>query len=262
MMSAMPELTTGQQPDPLIPYRLRRVKLSVGAAVAILSLSAALLLWLTRDYHDQSHVHSGSFAFPISLAMWLLMAVAMMLPSAWTMISAHLQAGFAAAPAYDGAAKIALLILGYLSIWGLFSLAAAALQVELISFGLIPRDGGWPPLGFSGALFVLAGSFELTSLKDHYLTKCRNPLDPQSNLDRAFGLQSYRTGLEQGLYWLGSCWALMLLMFAAGLMNSGWMAILGALMAAQKHGLLPRFERSLGVVLIITGLAQIGVGVA
>ena len=54
----------------------------------------------------------------------------------------------------------------------------------------------------------------------------------------------------------------MLLMFAAGLMNFGWMALLAAIMAIQKHGLMPRFDRYLAAGLIITGLALVGFGSA
>jgi len=258
----MSEFSTGPQPDPLVLQHRSRLKWAVGAAIGVLCLFALLLLWLTRDNHGHSHFHSGPSAFLISLAMWLLMAVAMMLPTAWTMIAGYLDVTIAARPKTGTVRNVGLLILGYLTVWGLFSLAAAALQVELISMDLIPQDGGWPPPAFSGALFLLAGVFELTSLKNHCLTICRSPFDPKSGDNSETGLQTYRIGLQQGVYCLGSCWALMLLMFAAGLMNFGWMATLGTLMAAQKHGLLPRFERQLGVVLIITGLAQIGVGVA
>ncbi len=247
--------------DTLVLRRQNRLKLAVGTGIGALSVTAALLLYSTRELHGHGHHLSFQTAYLISLAMWCLMSVAMMLPTAWNMIATYLDIGFAARSKQIPAPPVSFLIAGYVSVWVLFSMAAAFMQVELVEIGLISASG-WPPPVFSGGLLVLAGLFELTTLKNHCLTKCRNPFATMLGRFRPERFRIYRIGLEQGLYCLGCCWALMILMFAAGVMNFFWMAALGALMAAQKHGALPRFERKIGPVFIVSGLALIAVGVA
>ena len=250
------------QIDPLDLKRHKRLKLTVGSAIGTLSIASALLLWSTRELHGHAHHYSFQAGILIGSAMWGLMSVAMMLPTAWNMVSTYMDIEFAARSKQIPVPPVALVIAGYLSIWGVFSIAAAILQVELIRMDLFPIDGGWPPAAFSGGLFVVAGMFELTSLKNHCLTKCRNPFSTMLGQFRPDWLRIYRIGLEQGLYCLGCCWALMVLMFAAGVMNFVWMAMLGALMAAQKHGFLPRAEKKIGATFIVTGLALIAFGSA
>ena len=63
----------------------------------------------------------------------------------------------------------------------------------------------------------------------------------------------FRIGVRQGLYCLGCCWAMMLLMFAVGVMNVVWMAILGIVMAIEKLGTSMRFSRAVGVVFVAIG---------
>ena len=69
-------------------------------------------------------------------------------------------------------------------------------------------------------------------------------------------------GLTQGLYCLGCCWAMMLLMFAVGVMNVVWMAGLGIVMTVEKMVSGPRFSRAVGAILIVIGVATLAVSVA
>lgn len=249
------------QTDPLLTRRHIRLKIFVACSIGVLCLVAAILLWLSEEIHTHLHHQSFQTSLLISFGMWLLMSVAMMLPTAWNMVATYLDVGFAAREKGMSVPSVAALILGYLTVWSVFSIAAAFFQTALLVLDLISHEG-WPPAIFTGGLFVVAGAFEWTGLKNHCLTQCRNPFNTILSQFRPAWLRIYRIGLEQGLYCLGCCWALMLLMFAAGLMNFGWMALLAALMAVQKHQLMPRFEKSLGAGLMITGLALIAFGSA
>jgi predicted metal-binding membrane protein len=107
-------------------------------------------------------------------------------------------------------------------------------------------------------ILVLAGLYQFTPLKYACLDKCRSPLSFitehwRGNHERT---QAFRLGMRHGLFCIGCCWSLMLLMFAVGVGNLGWMLILGALMAIEKN--LPwgrRISAPLGVVLLCWGLA-------
>ena len=104
------------------------------------------------------------------------------------------------------------------------------------------------------ATLALAGSYQFTPLKYRCLDKCRSPLSFimehwQGERDHA---QAFRLGIHHGIFCVGCCWSLMLLMFAVGIGNLGWMLVLGTLMAIEKNmpwGL--RLSAPLGAVLII-----------
>jgi predicted metal-binding membrane protein len=130
-----------------------------------------------------------------------------------------------------------LLGLGYMAAWGAFGLLAHALHA-----GLLALLRGVPALAWHGwligtAIVALAGAFQFSRLKYRCLEKCRTPLSfiiehwrGRAPLRRAFML-----GAHHGLFCVGCCWALMLLMFALGMGNLGWMLLLGAVMAIEKN---------------------------
>ena len=109
----------------------------------------------------------------------------------------------------------------------------------------------------AGAMFLAAGAYQFSALKHACVSQCQHPFrfffghwtsDPRG---------VFRIGVRQGLYCLGCCWAMMLLMFAAGIMNVVWMAILGVVMATEKLGTGARFSHVAGIVFIAIGLVII-----
>ena len=110
----------------------------------------------------------------------------------------------------------------------------------------------------AAGLFVLAGGFQFSRLKYQCLDKCRSPLSFLTSRWRGtqHGWQSFRLGVEHGVFCVGCCWALMLLMFAFGAANLLWMLALAGVMAIEKN--MPwgrRISAPLGVVLLTSGLA-------
>jgi predicted metal-binding membrane protein len=104
---------------------------------------------------------------------------------------------------------------------------------------------------------VGAGVYQFTPLKFYCLDRCRSPMAfivghwrGRRPASKAFGL-----GVSHGLFCVGCCWSLMLLMFAVGMGSLGWMLVLGVTMAVEKN--VPwgrRLSAPLGAVLLGCGL--------
>ena len=149
-----------------------------------------------------------------------------------------------------------MFLAGYLLAWTAFGLAAyaafdlgRALDVPAFSW-----DEGGPYL--AGGVILAAGLYQLTSLKDACLSRCRSPLDflTESWRDGVGG--ALRLGLEHGAWCVGCCWALMAALFALGVMSVGWMVFVAALIAIEK--LLPWkavANRGIALLLVILGLS-------
>jgi predicted metal-binding membrane protein len=148
-----------------------------------------------------------------------------------------------------------VLTAGYAAVWFGFALFAAFLQWNLARAGLL--DGGSVSRLFGGAIFAVAGLYQFSSLKQACLTLCQRPFPfffSNWTTERSGVL---RLGLRQGLYCLGCCWAMMLLMFSGGVMNVVWMAALGVLMVIEKMTTSARFSKAAGMVLVAAGFGMI-----
>ncbi len=172
------------------------------------------------------------------LLMWWVMMIAMMIPSAAPMILLyarvfrHGQArGQILAPLVPTAAFAA----GYLACWLAFSAAATALQFALERLGHVDGMMMWSTdRWLTAGLLVSAGLFQLSPLKTACLAHCRTPAAFLSRHWRLGRAGAFRLGLVHGAYCLGCCWALMLLLFAAGIMNLVWIAGLAILVLIEK----------------------------
>ncbi|WP_457938272.1 DUF2182 domain-containing protein [Mesorhizobium sp. 10J20-29] len=200
----------------------------------------------------------------IMLAMWAVMMVAMMLPSAAPVILlyAHAWRGEQGrgriAP---GRPPVEAFVAGYLTVWTGFAVVATALQYGLERSGLVHGMLMWStsPL-LSAALLVAAGLYQVLPAKQACLVQCRSPAAVIAGRFRPGGLAAWRIGLGHGLFCLGCCWALMALLFVGGVMNLLWIAGLTLVIVAEK--LLPAgqlLSRLFGALMILAGL---GLGLA
>jgi predicted metal-binding membrane protein len=191
----------------------------------------------------------------VTMPMWAAMTLAMMLPTAGPMILTYAEIADTAAGKGEPAASPLILAAGYAAVWLGFALAAGMLQVVLAHAGLI--EGDRLALPFAGMLVVGAGLYQFSALKHACLTLCQRPFPFffANWTDEPAGV--FRLGLRQGLYCLGCCAALMLLMFAIGVMNVVWMALLGIVMTIEKMSTTTRFGRAAGVVMIASGAGLI-----
>lgn len=190
-----------------------------------------------------------------TLLMWSVMMVGMMTPSVAPMILIYARVGRQAAERGKPFAPAGWFALGYFLAWLAFAVLATGLQWGLERALLIaPMVASATPV-FAGLLLIAAGIYQWTPLKNACLTLCQSPLQ---FIQRHGGFRGARgasvaLGLRHGLYCIGCCWALMLLLFVGGVMNLLWIAAIGALVLAEK--LIPGrlFQRITGIALIAAG---------
>ena len=108
---------------------------------------------------------------------------------------------------------------------------------------------------FSGAIFIAAGAYQFSALKHACLSQCQRPFPFLFANWATTPRGVFRLGIKQGLYCVGCCWAMMLVMFAVGVMNVIWMVALGIVMTIEKIGSGRRFSHAVGVGLIVAGVA-------
>jgi predicted metal-binding membrane protein len=199
----------------------------------------------------------------VVFAMWAVMMVAMMLPSAAPVIL--LVAGIARKrTAADGArgATTVLFVLGYLAVWLGFAAAATLLQWGLSEAGLLSDTMAFGNALLAGAVLVAAGIYQWTPLKEACLRRCRSPLDFLLFHWREGRVGALASGSGHGVFCLGCCWMLMALLFVGGIMNLAWIAGIALLVLIEKT--LPwggRMNRVTGAVLVAWGAVTLAVAV-
>lgn len=185
--------------------------------------------------------------------MWWIMMIAMMLPSAAPMI---LLFTFLNRKNGDGSAwSVTAFIMAYVFTWGGFSMLATALQWGLGETALLSPGMATQNAIFGGTLLILAGIWQLTPLKHSCLRKCRSPIHYFSHGWRVGRDGAFMMGLEHGLFCLGCCWVLMVLLFYGGVMNLWWVGGLAIYVLLEK--LIPAGHwvgRGTGALLIIWGV--------
>ena len=246
-----------------VVHRLARRAEILTALALVLVASWAFVAWITLD---MSHP-LVQLTMPVDTAwswataaavvvMWAGMMFAMMLPSAAPTILAfdNIERGDAG----DGRATPRTLVFAgaYLLVWIGYSALAAGAQWGLQAGGMLtPMIVSSSELLTAG-LLVLAGLYQLTPLKQACLRHCRTPLGFLMAEWRDGARGAFAMGLKHGLYCAGCCWALMLLLFVAGVMNPVWIVFLTVVVALEKWPRLPIWLTRL------TGAAAIAAGAA
>jgi predicted metal-binding membrane protein len=174
------------------------------------------------------------FRMALYLLGWTLMTTAMMLPSILPLLEIFRRL---VAPKSNGAHLIAAVIGGYLGIWLVFGFIAHSgdwILHQLAERNSWLQANGW---AIGAGTLCAAGAFQFSALKYRCLDKCRTPLS--FVMEHWRGGHEYRNalwlGAHHGMFCVGCCWALMLLMFGIGVGNIGWMLVLAALMAMEKN---------------------------
>ena len=188
-----------------------------------------------------------------TFAMWVVMMVGMMAGAAAPMLL--LFAGAQAGRGSPTPMALPLFGLGYLTVWVGFSACAALAQEALHRAAMLSPAMAASSPRLSGAILIAAGVYQLTPFKGACLTRCRSPLGFLMTgwRDGAFG--AFRMGLAHGTYCLGCCWALMVVLFAVGVMNLLWVAALTVLVFMEKVGPVGAgVARAAGVAMIVFGI--------
>jgi predicted metal-binding membrane protein len=218
----------------------------IGIAWAYLALMGLHGMALAVSPLPWTPAHAASM-----LAMWVLMMLAMMLPSALPMIQI--------VDRYKReTALTALFALGYVVVWVGFSAAATALQWLLERSGLLSGGMALASTWLAAGVFIAAGAYQFAPLKRTCLDACRSPIAFLSAHWRAGHAGALAMGLHHGLFCLGCCWLVMGLLFVGGLMNLLWIVPIALFVLVEKC--LPggeRVGRIGGVLLIAWGTAAL-----
>jgi predicted metal-binding membrane protein len=222
---------------------LRRDRWLVGLALAV--VIALCWAWIVPMAVDMYGNMSGSSAWMMTdrwdfthlallFAMWAVMMAGMMLPSAAPALLIYAAVVRKSPDGARAAAHAYAFGGGYLLVWTVFSLAATVLQRALAKLLLLSPMMETSDRRLGGALLLVAGLFQFTPFKRACLQYCRSPAEFLTRHWRPGVAGGFRLGWLHGLYCLGCCWALMLLLFVGGVMNLWWIAGLTVFVLLEK----------------------------
>jgi predicted metal-binding membrane protein len=231
------------------------------ALLAMLSAAGwlALAVWDASPYgrylhHEAPTGLGGPTELGLFVVGWALMIVAMMLPTAIPIVVMF--RALVARRARPGR-LVALTVTGYVVTWTMFGFVAWLLDRGVhATVDAVPWLTTHPQLVLA-ATFAVAGAYQFAPLKYRCLDECRSPMGFVINRWRGVSERSeaFRLGVAHGLFCIGCCWSLMLVMFAVGLGSFVWMLALGIVTAIEKNLTWGRrLARPLGVVLLLAGV--------
>jgi predicted metal-binding membrane protein len=231
------------------------------ALVALLALTAWFVLWWWDASPYRRYLHHDAPAglgTPLELVLfvfgWALMIVAMMLPTVIPLLATfRALVGSRRRPGQ----LLGFAVVGYVVTWTGFGLVAwigdRAIHAGVDAIPFLAEN----PRVVLAATFLIAGAYQFSPLMYGCLDECRSPLGFILNRwqGQAERTEAFRLGVAHGLFCIGCCWSLMLVMFGVGLGSLAWMLALGAVTAVEKNARWGRrVVRPLGVVLLLAGL--------
>ena len=184
------------------------------------------------------------------LALWVVMMTAMMFPSVAPMVVMWIRSVSARPTRSERVTGVAGFLCGYLVAWAAFGLLV---YVVLIAADRLVSASP-PTVKWAGAgIFLLAGIYQLTPLKQTCLRHCRSPIGSLFHYASFKGpARDLRVGMHHGFYCVGCCWGLMIVLVAVGAMNIAVMAALAAVILVEKVWRYGRpFAIALGIALIV-----------
>jgi predicted metal-binding membrane protein len=268
--------------DSALEAVLRRDRLVVAGALAIVAaLAWAYVLWLAADMDmggmdmdgfrmipagigimAPADAPWGAIEFAFVFAMWAVMMVGMMAPSAAPMLLMYARVGRAGRAEGKPLAATGWFAAGYVLTWIGFSLAATFVQWMVERAALLDSRMASASNLFGGIVLIAAGVYQWTPLKDVCLAQCQTPLQ---FLMRHGGFRGdvpgcLLLGLRHGAYCVGCCWVLMALLFVGGVMSVLWIAALALLVLLEKVTPFGRWvARVAGVACVAAGAWMLSV---
>ena len=253
---------------------LRRERVVIGAALAVITLLAWFYIWRGAGMGMSALEMTGVSLFPhlagdvpgempstlpIIIAMWWVMMIAMMTPSATPLILLYGRVLRQQAAQGKGGVPPLFLAAGYLAAWLVFSIAAALAQHALQPAGLISSMMLWSKSAWlSAGVLAAAGAYQLSPLKQACLAQCRAPVQFLTRHWRPGRRGAFTMGVQHGAYCVGCCWMLMALLFVGGVMNLVWIAALTLVVLAEKLAARGQpFANFAGVLLIVWAVATL-----
>jgi predicted metal-binding membrane protein len=215
---------------------------TLGGLVVVTLLGWAWIVPMARDMYGpmtgpSAWMMSTTWDAPRIFLLWLMWAVmmaAMMLPSAFPLLTLYDTVQRKQAGGNGRSSYVYAMAAGYVVVWALFSVGATALQRLLSRLLIMNPMMEMPARPAIGLMLLIAGAYQLTPWKTVCLAQCRSPLAFVMQRWRPGLTGAVRMGLEHGAYCLGCCWALMLLLFAGGVMNLTVIVGLTAIVLIEK----------------------------
>jgi predicted metal-binding membrane protein len=227
----------------VLPFSVARGRWAPAVAVGAVAVAAWVVLWFWErssyaaylDHGELDHVAlDGVTLLAVYVAGWSVMVAAMMLPTTLPLVM--LFAGITKSRS-NRSELLALVVVGYLVVWVTFGLLVYTADLGLHALvdqvhGLHENEWIIPAM-----ILAVAGVYQFSELKYRCQQQCRSP---RMFLIQRWGSgrerrRSWRIGLEHGLFCVGCCWTLMLVMFAIGTFSLAAMLAVGAVMAAEKN---------------------------
>jgi predicted metal-binding membrane protein len=239
-------------------------------AAALLALTALSWLYLALLAQAMSAMEAGTtsaymwlmpmgrwgFAeFALCFAMWAIMMIAMMLPSAAPMLFAFDALNRSRPGNIAAACRLAAFFFGYVIVWSSFSLLAAGVQWWLHEAAVVSDMMTSSSRVLDGIVLLAAGTYQFMPAKMRCLSKCRTPMGFLLTEWRDGAWGALAMGIRHGAFCVGCCWGLMALLFVGGVMNLVWIALLAGLVLIEK--VLPlgaAVARAAGLVMCAAGL--------
>ena len=197
------------------------------------AMEAAMRREMNMSMNDMTPAWTP-FAALLVFVMWAAMMAAMMVPGTAPMVAAFATINRRRRARGTPHVPTALFLGGYLLVWSAVSAVATALHGLLQALGLVTTMAESASHFLSAALFLAAGVYQFTALKQRCLALCRTPDGFILSEWRDGALGAVVMGVRHGLFCLGCCAALMLLLFAVAVMDLRWVAALTALVTAEK----------------------------
>ena len=243
----------------LLPDWNRAALAWIGFYTAVLLAWVAVLMMARQNlasdmppgFWSSLCIAAGQASFGPLVAMWGLMALAMMLPTFVPALRCFIDISQTGATNAVGAFA---LVAGYVVVWLGAAVAGAGAQFALSKAGLIGLNGASVSGWLTAGLLFGAGAYQFSHMKEACLAKCRMPLSFFMERWAPGVPHAARMGLELGILCLGCCWALMALGFIGGTMNLLWMGAATLFMTLEKLPDIGRWlTRPVGYALISAG---------
>jgi predicted metal-binding membrane protein len=249
-----------------LEYVLKKDRFIVVAAlVALCVLSWLYIIYLYRQMHPMN-MNAIFFSMPMTpqwsrtdfmllFLMWIVMMIAMMIPSVAPLVLIFAMMNRQRKQHKNPFVPSGYLLSGYFLVWAAFSFFATLLQWLLQQVSLLNPEMETTSKILGAIILISAGVFQFTPLKYACLQHCRTPLNFISLHWKEGRLGALQMGIKNGIYCLGCCWILMILLFVSGIMNLLWIAIIALFVLIEK--IFPAGK----VVSSVAGIALIAYGI-
>lgn len=249
-----------------LTHVLKKDRIIVLTALFILCvLSWLYIIYLNNQMHPMN-MDALFFAMPMTprwswtdfvllFLMWFVMMIAMMTPSVTPLVLIFALINRKRQQRQNPYVPSGYLLSGYFLVWAAFSLFATFLQWLLQQASLLDPEMVTTNKVLGAIILIMAGTFQFTPLKNSCLRNCHSPIGFIHRYWKDGKNGALRMGIQNGIYCLGCCWILMIVLFVSGIMNIFWIAIISLFVLIEK--VLP----SVKVISLIAGIALIAYGV-